>query len=313
MNALSTNKLTVIIPFLNEGKEVYNTVKNLRESSDREFDILLINDASSDGYNYKKVANEFGTNYIEHKERMGVAASRDEGVELCSTEYFLLLDAHMRVYQHDWIDIIVSELRKDNRVLLCGRTKFLTENGEIPSNAINVCGFGAYIHFNDLSVHWIDKDLFPDESIYEIPCILGASYACSKTYWKYLKGLMGLRSYGLDEQLISIKVWLEGGKCRLLKNVTFGHIFRTLEKVPYPVGAIDFGYNKLFMVELFLDNNTELIKSIRKEYGIENFRSIVNLLAEKKNDILEEKNYYKNIFTHNIKFLYDLNNTSKFK
>ena len=55
MNISTAHKLTVIIPFLNEGQEVYNTVKNLRLSSDIEFDILLINDASSDGYNYKKM------------------------------------------------------------------------------------------------------------------------------------------------------------------------------------------------------------------------------------------------------------------
>ena len=43
------NELTLIIPFLNEGEEVYNTVKNLRENSIYDFNIILINDASSDG------------------------------------------------------------------------------------------------------------------------------------------------------------------------------------------------------------------------------------------------------------------------
>ncbi|WP_303011998.1 glycosyltransferase family 2 protein [uncultured Bacteroides sp.] len=99
-------KLTVIIPFLNEKEEVRNTVKSLRESSDQCFKIILINDCSTDGYDYKKIAEDFETQYIEPSKRMGVAASRDEGVSKCNTDYFLFLDAHMRVFQRDWVEII---------------------------------------------------------------------------------------------------------------------------------------------------------------------------------------------------------------
>lgn len=35
-------KLTVIISFLNENTEVFNTIKNLCKSTDDDFDILLI-------------------------------------------------------------------------------------------------------------------------------------------------------------------------------------------------------------------------------------------------------------------------------
>lgn len=43
-------RLTVIIVFLNEGAEVYNTVASIRENSSiDEVDIMLINDASDDG------------------------------------------------------------------------------------------------------------------------------------------------------------------------------------------------------------------------------------------------------------------------
>lgn len=48
-------KLTVIIPFLNKKEEVRNIVKSLRESSDQCFKVILINDCSTDGYDYKKL------------------------------------------------------------------------------------------------------------------------------------------------------------------------------------------------------------------------------------------------------------------
>lgn len=89
-------KLTVIIPFLNEGEEVQNTVESIMTHGGDQTEIILINDASTDGYHYKGVAEDYGACYIEHARRQGVAASRDEGVERCTTPYFLLLDGHMR-------------------------------------------------------------------------------------------------------------------------------------------------------------------------------------------------------------------------
>ncbi len=45
-------KITIIIPFLNEGVEVEETVKNIKEHAKIPFDIILINDGSTDKYNY---------------------------------------------------------------------------------------------------------------------------------------------------------------------------------------------------------------------------------------------------------------------
>lgn len=86
--------LTIIIPFLNEGVEVYNTVKNIRDTVNIDFNIILINDTLTDGYDYKSESETFNAEYIVYTERKGVAESRVEGVNLCKTKYFMLLDAH---------------------------------------------------------------------------------------------------------------------------------------------------------------------------------------------------------------------------
>lgn len=78
-----------------------------------------------------------------------------------------------------------------------------------------------------------------------IPCVLGAGYASSKTFWQELKGLEGLFSYGSDEVLISLKVWLSGGVCKLLPNVLIGHIYR--ETSPYKHYSEKRVYNRLFI------------------------------------------------------------------
>lgn len=47
--------LTVIIPFLNEGAEICETVKSIRETARDNVDILLINDASTDSFDYEEI------------------------------------------------------------------------------------------------------------------------------------------------------------------------------------------------------------------------------------------------------------------
>lgn len=300
------SKLTVIIPFLNEKEEVRNTVKNLRENSDYNFEIILINDCSTDEYDYKKVAEDFGAKYIEHSTRMGVAASRDEGVNVCDTEFFLFLDAHMRVYQRDWVEILVRELNNDRKCLFCASTLSLDINGVQNTNNI---GYGSYFDFHDLNAPFI-TDNKSDERIIDIPCVMGASYACNKTYWLYLDGLNGLKSYGLDEQLISIKVWLDGGRCRLLKDIKFGHIFRVAMPVPYEIRPTDFFKNILYITELFLgfEMKLKILNKCRTERGSQFISEIINELVENEEYfILDRKHHYNTIFPYTIERVIEIN------
>ncbi|MCL2652068.1 MAG: glycosyltransferase, partial [Candidatus Azobacteroides sp.] len=82
------NQLTVIIPFLNEGQEIRNTLQSIRETAGDQVDILLINDASYDNFDYKSFAKEYHATYYHNDTRMGVARSRDIGVEKITTDYF---------------------------------------------------------------------------------------------------------------------------------------------------------------------------------------------------------------------------------
>lgn len=304
-------KLTVIIPFLNEGEEVRNTVESILSHGGEQTEIMLINDASTDGYNYESVAREFKTYYIEHSERRGVAASRDEGVECCTTPYFLLLDGHMRFYDTLWVERIVEELEDNDRQLLCCQTKALKkEHGKVLVRGKKVNSFGAKINIcnkeNLWNIEWILNERDPAKSVEEIPCVLGAAYAASTKYWKYLRGLEGLQYYGGDEMYISIKVWLEGGKCKLLKDVCVGHIYR--DNFPYPVEISHTLYNKLFIGELFLPY--ELKNKVFSEYqkgNAEAFKSSYTELIANKNILKELKDWYCHIFIQGFDLIVQLN------
>lgn len=250
----SDRELTLIIPFLNEGEEVENTVRSFREFGGDRMEIMVINDCSYDSYPYMERLTAIpGVTYILNRERLGVAASRDKGVALCRTPYFLLLDAHMRAYDDLWVSEIPRLLRENDRRILCCQTRFLIQqDGNIIVDEQSPQTFGARLLFSNSKpmpeIKWIKEDLHPENyEIEEIPAILGAGYATSKVYWNKLGGLYGLKQYGFDEQMLSLKTWLDGGECVLLKKSVLGHIYRN--KSPYSIVDSTMLYNSLIISE----------------------------------------------------------------
>lgn len=128
MQHLVSKKLTVIIPFLNEGIEVARTVESVCQHANNQVDILVINDASNSLYDYEEMLKPYPATYIRNEKRLGIAASRDLGVKLIRTPYFLFLDAHMRFYEEGWAEQIVGYLEQDDRRLLCCQTHTLAKD-----------------------------------------------------------------------------------------------------------------------------------------------------------------------------------------
>ena len=255
--AESDKELTLIIPFLNEGEEVGNTIRSFLDHGGRgRVEILVINDCSYDSYPYMQELSSIPkVTYILNRERLGVAASRDKGVSLCTTPYFLLLDAHMRAYDDLWLCEIPRLLAENDRQILCCQTKALKREVDIViHDTSSYPTYGARLSFDtkDLypGIKWIYEEQRPYDNTEAIPAVLGAGYATSKNYWNHLGGLQGLIQYGCDEQMLSLKAWLEGGECRLVKNVVLGHIYRN--DMPYEISSYCMTYNSLLIAELLM-------------------------------------------------------------
>ncbi|MEG1728634.1 MAG: glycosyltransferase [Bacteroidaceae bacterium] len=308
----TNKKLTVIIPFLNENVEVARTVASVRQTIGNAVDILVINDQSNDGFNYRESLNPYHVYYVYNEERKGVAASRDLGVRLCQTPYFLLLDAHMRFYDDRWLSRIVSLLENDDRCLLCSQTKILQkeEDGSIIEGDISCSTYGAYLPFVKENyipdIVWRYVEDLPDETIEPIPAVLGAGYATSKRYWTYLRGLEGLLLYGSDEAYISLKVWLEGGRCLLLKDVIIGHVYRT--EAPYRMYNEIMVYNNLFISTLLFPQSLNAFAfAIACHKDRNSFVKACVTIQQNATTIDELKNYYKEIFTKPFSNIIKLN------
>jgi glycosyltransferase involved in cell wall biosynthesis len=309
------NQLTVIIPFLNEGQEIGNTLQSIRETAGDQVDILLINDSSHDDFDYKAVAQEYHASYLQNETRLGVARSRDIGVEKIATDYFLIVDGHMRFYHNNWWNVITAAIKQNDRALYCCKCRPLDQE---VNHIQGKPSFGAFIEMYNqenlytLSATWSRSDMYPKQNMVKIPCVFGASYAASKTYWTYLKGLSGLRMYGSDEPYISLKVWLEGGDCILMKNIEIGHIFRKI--FPYEVRDTDTIFNKLLIAETLLPPEyKDLVYNIlRRTEGIY-LRDAMELLTDRMVEVQELKSYYQKITTRSFESFITFNTEVKEK
>jgi len=308
-------KLTIIIPFLNEGDEVENTVISIKDTATTDPCILLINDGSDDGFDYEQVALKYNCTYHKNKKRVGSAPSRDIGVAACKTPYFLFLDGHMRFYEMGWDEKLLRLLTENPRSMLCSQTKRLTrgEEGEVVPQENSIASYGAYL---DLSIEemlilkWNYVDMAPHTNLVEIPCVLGAAYACNKDYWEYLSGMKGLLYYGLEEQLISIKVWLEGGQCLLVKDWVVGHLYR--KAFPYQAPNSEMFYNRLFLLELLFPYSLKkkYFTSYQANIPIE-FSKVYTLLKNNYKEIKAQKHYISTIFKNNIDYFLGMNEKIK--
>lgn len=278
-------EITIITYFLNEGEEVWNTLLDLQLHTDvGSCDVIVINDASNDGVDYDAIVRQFPhVRYYRNSRRKGVAACRDMGVELCRTPYFIMVDCHVRFIGHTWLDEVIAALKEEPEALLCCQTRFLRKRaGRLEVEYVPACG--ARIDFDDplLRCRWREPTAADQAAGHRvpIPCVLGSGYAASRAYWQRLGGLAGLRSYGLDEQYISLKVWLSGGRCLLLRHTPLAHIYRCDSQVPYQSPSPDYHFNILLIIEtLFPETQREEARTRLRLYNETMYWHIVALMA----------------------------------
>lgn len=297
-------ELTCIIPFKNEGDEVEKTVASIRATSC--CNIILINDCSTDKISYSDVANQWGCDYVESKKPLGVAGGRNLGVELCETEYFVLLDAHMRFYDDNWDERVIYHLKKHPESILTSNSSIFTKEPE--SDYINEdssetnkqhSSLAAKINMTEpgweYTAKWTGKGniINYEDNLTQCSCVLGAFYASNKTWWNKIGGLNGLVGWGGDEPLCSIKTYLAGGECLLLKDFFVGHLYRG--KAPYATLNSSIDSNQIYLIELFTADEKlkELyLKNLENRIGKEKYKSARESFFSRYEEFLKFKNLF---------------------
>lgn len=261
----TSNRLTAVIPFYNERDEVRNTVKSVISSTSGETDIIVINDCSDDGYPYEDALQDLNVNYCVNSFRLGAALSKERGVRLSRTPYFIILDSHMRLFTNKWHNILTERLDRNPNQLLCCQSKAIIKqtDGSVKRSENKTSSKGAFLTFREdrliPGIHWYTRTDRATAALKgdEIAAVLGGCYSSSKKYWTEINGLEGLLHYGCEEAYISIKSWLKGGGCHFVSEIETGHIYR--REPTFEIKQSTFIYNYLAISEICFPESERII------------------------------------------------------
>lgn len=193
------NKISIIVPVYNTSRFLKGCIESIISQSYDDFELLLIDDGSSDESgvicdDFAKIDNRI---IVFHKENGGVDSARNLGIENASGEYFYFVDSDDSLlpgcletlisgYQHENVDLVVGgyiysrEGVDDPMPTKLPRTYLLTKD-QIMQELLNPQFFNLGMPWTNLFRASIIKDnnLLFNKDIYTIDDrLFMASYIC---------------------------------------------------------------------------------------------------------------------------------------
>lgn len=116
------NKISVIIPAYNTADVISRTLKSVKQQTYPHYEIILINDGSTDGTkeiidNYAKNRNNI---IVYHQSNQGVSVARNKGIELATGEFICFLDSD-DTYKPTFLEEMIKRQQETNaNVVYCG-------------------------------------------------------------------------------------------------------------------------------------------------------------------------------------------------
>ena len=236
--------ISVVILSRNEGSNLRRTVETLAPTLPDAAEMVVVDDGSSDGS--ADFVDRAGC-LRRHRRRLairlvrsrglGVAKGRNLGARHSSGDVIVFADAHVDVDEGWWQPML--DLLRRPRVGAVGPV--------ISSMADPECkGYGLEMHGPDPSEEWLVE---PVAEPRPVPLLGGCFLAMRRDTFEATGGFdPGMTSWGMNDNEISLRLWLLGYELWLAPQVDVRHLFR--ERHPYRVKWSGLLHNKLRMAHV---------------------------------------------------------------
>ena len=252
-------KISAIVVTRNEGAELRRTVENLRDTLPARSEVVIVDDASTDGSTarFRRVIKAGG---------IGVARARNLGAAKSKGELLVFADGHIRLDKAWWQPL--AEIVEDRKVAAVapGVTHLPASRG---------CGFGLELTGPDLDARWLPRK---GAAPFAAPILPGCCLMMRREAFDATGGWDGglLHRGGVDNEM-SVRLWLLGYDLLIAPEVVVRHRFR--ESSPYPVGWPQYLHNRLRLAFAHL-SAPRLAKAVRALHRHEAFGEAMALLVE---------------------------------
>ncbi|PIZ71178.1 MAG: glycosyltransferase family 2 protein, partial [Candidatus Portnoybacteria bacterium CG_4_10_14_0_2_um_filter_44_20] len=130
--------VSIIIPNLNGEKFLEDCLESLREQTCRNFEIILIDNGSTD--NSVSRAKKFfpEVKIIKNQENLGFAKANNQGFEISKGEYIATLN-NDTVVDRNWLKELVAVAEKDENIgMVASKILLAKEGNKIDSVGVNI-------------------------------------------------------------------------------------------------------------------------------------------------------------------------------
>lgn len=232
---------TVVIPALNEGANLIDTVAAVRANSgELDPEVIVVDDGSTDGAP-QRIAARFANDAkvrVVHGPGAGIANARNAGAKEARGKAIVFLDGHCYVPEN-WLAPLVTPLANDNVGMSAPSFTSIREPKMV---ACGITWTGP-----DLSVSWL-----PSDKDGPIPFAAGGCQAVRADVFAELGGFdSGMTRWGSEDVEFSLRMWLMGYEIHGAPSSLVYHLFRTSRK--YDVDHALVLYNHVRMAVLHFD------------------------------------------------------------
>jgi len=281
---------SIVIACRNEANNLQKTIDSILNSKGKlSYEIIVVDDGSTDGscdfININKETYKH-LKLVSSNER-STAGTKNFGAALASGTYLFFCDAHVAVVDY-WLEDLVETLEKNNADCISPAIKNMLGEG---------IGYGATWN-NNLEFTWLEK---PKYAVCEILLFSGCTFGIKRDVFEAVKGFDGhFKGYGVEDQELSLKLWLFGYKVILDSTVIINHLFKTSHT--YPITSQELIYNFLCMAYSHFDlKNLAIAINIARKDSY--FTDIVVKIMLNEALINQRKEYFhRRIFDENYFF-----------
>jgi GT2 family glycosyltransferase len=218
---------SLVISSHNEGGRLWRTVRSCIETtSDLGCEIIIADDASTDG-SVEETRHRFpGIRVVSHRTRRGVSPTKDMGARKARGEILIFLDGHTKPEPRALERLLAGVEEAGREAIVTPRVPELDD--ESWKNSSTNVGYGYFVKLERLECGWLDlAKLRRSGPFYENPALIGCCVAISRKLYFRLRGFdQHMLEWGVEDLDFGLKAWLMGHPILLHPRATVGHRFR---------------------------------------------------------------------------------------
>lgn len=234
--------ISIIVPVYNAEKFIRETVESVLAQTYKEWELLLVDDASTD--RSKEIISQFmekdkRIRGIIQSTNQGAAAARNRGVTEASGRYIAFLDAD-DLWVPNKLELELMFMEKNGLAFVFTGYEFADENGKGTGKIVNVPKSLTYKQALKNTTIFTSTVLFDTENLdpelIRMPLVKSEDTA---TWWRILK--CGHTAYGLNENLTLYRRsanTLSSNKGEAIKRIW--NLYRNVEHLSFLYSAYNF-------------------------------------------------------------------------